>query len=446
MNILPILFSIWIFAPKQGFCNEGPDQTRRLNVLNTTQYAKCLHDNETVSVEEMEMVSKMLVESCQHLGIQLIRTLSRYESKSDSKGLIFSPSSLWSTLMVTYLGSRGETEKELRKRLKLSNISKTSVAMAFNGIQMWQKLKGTTKNNVTTRTYFTDVNKIFVSDRLKINSCFRDIFPSIIEQKKFATQPETALENINEWVKNQTHSKIVDLLPAGSINVGTKVVIANAVYFKSDWAHQFDVSKTTKDKFYVSPEEVIQVDMMNIESVNLLYAISDKLHASAVELPYSNQEHSMVIVLPSAERGLDALLRDLTVPNLQELLNSMVDDDVNLIMPKFTAEQEFELAGPLFSIGYKKIFDPRFVNLSVIFAKEADRNLTSLNSVLHKSYIKVNEEGTEAAAATAIIFARSGRPLFPTQFVANRPFLYLVRETSTNMILFVGTVRRPQSD
>lgn len=106
MNILPILFSIWIFAPKQGFCNEGPDQTRRLNVLNTTQYAKCLHDNETVSVEEMEMVSKMLVESCQHLGIQLIRTLSRYESKSDSKGLIFSPSSLWSTLMVTYLGNK----------------------------------------------------------------------------------------------------------------------------------------------------------------------------------------------------------------------------------------------------------------------------------------------------------------------------------------------------
>lgn len=103
MKFLPLLFSFWILAPAQG---EGPDQTRRLTVLNTTQYAKCLHDNETVSVKEMEMVSKMLVESCQHLGLQLIRTLSRYESKSDSKGLIFSPSSLWSTLMVTYLGNK----------------------------------------------------------------------------------------------------------------------------------------------------------------------------------------------------------------------------------------------------------------------------------------------------------------------------------------------------
>lgn len=316
--------------------------------------------------------------------------------------------------------------------------------MAFSGIQMWQKLKGTANNNSTKKTYFTDVNKIFVSDRLKINACFRDIFPSIIEKKSFAFQPEKALESINEWVKNQTHSKIVDLLPSGSINAGTKVVVANAIYFKSNWANQFDVSKTTKDKFYVSPEEVIQVDMMSMtDSANLLYGISEKLQATAVELPYSNQEHSMVIILPSAERGLDALLRELTVANLQELLNSMVDDDVNLVLPKFTAEQEFELAGPLYSIGFKKMFDPRYVDLSVIFAHEADRNMTALNSVLHKSYIQVNEEGTEAAAATALIFARSGRPLFPTQFVANRPFLYLLRETSTNMIFFVGTVRRP---
>lgn len=317
--------------------------------------------------------------------------------------------------------------------------------MAFNGIQMWQKLKGT---NSTKKTHFTDVNKIFVSDRLRIKACFRDIFPSIIEKKNFAVQPEKALESINEWVKNQTHSKIVDLLPSGSINVGTKVVVANAIYFKSIWAHQFDVSKTTKEKFFVTPEETLMVDMMRMtdSSTNLLYGISEKLQATAVELPYSNQEHSMVIILPSAERGLDALLRDLTVPDLQELLNNMVDDDVNLVIPKFTAEQEFELAGPLYSIGFKKMFDPRYVDLSGIFADESDRNMTALNSVIHKSYIKVNEEGTEATAATALIFARSGRPLFPTEFVANRPFLYILRESSTNMILFVGTVRRPKAE
>lgn len=316
--------------------------------------------------------------------------------------------------------------------------------MAFNGIQMWQKLKGTSNNNSTKKTYFTDVNKIFVSDRLKINACFQAIFPSIIEKMNFASQPEKALLSINEWVKNQTHSKIVDLLPSGSINFGTKLVAANAVYFKSDWFYSFQVSKTTKDKFYVSPEEVIQVDMMSMtESKNLLYGISESLQATAVELPYSNQEHSMVIILPSAERGLDALLRDLTVQNLQELLNSMVDDDVNVVLPKFKAEQEFELAGPLYSIGFKKMLDSRYVDLSVIFADERDRNMTALNSVLHKSYVEVNEEGTEAASATALIFARSGRPLFPTQFVVNSPFLYIILEKSTNMIFFLGTVRRP---
>lgn len=154
----------------------------------------------------------------------------------------------------------------------------------------------------------------------------------------------------------------------------------------------------------------------------------------------------MVIILPSPEKGLDSLLRDLTATSLQELLDSMVDDDLNISLPKFTFQQEFELAGPLFSAGFKKVFDPRYVDLSVIFSDAEDRQATALNAVLHKSYIKVNEEGTEAAAATALIFARSGRPLFPTEFIANRPFLYLVRDTSTNMPLFLGTVRRPKAD
>lgn len=223
------------------------------------------------------------------------------------------------------------------------------------------------------------------------------------------------------------------------------MLVTNAVYFKSSWAHHFDQSKTKKDKFFVSPLEIIEVDMMNIYSANFLYGISETLQAIAVELPYSNPDYSMIIILPEVNRGLDSLLRDLTIDNLNELIHNMVDDDVNISLPKFKAEQEFELAGPLYSLGMKKVFDPRYSDLSTIFS-EQNHTTSALNSVLHKSFIKVDEEGTEAAAATALIFARSGRPLFPTLFEANRPFLYLIRDTSTNMILFLGTVRRPRID
>jgi len=154
------------------------------------------------------------------------------------------------------------------------------------------------------------------------------------------------------------------------------------------------------------------------------------------------------VILPEAKKGLDSLIRGIKPADLYELVGNMFADEVKVSLPAFKMEQHFELAGPLYSMGIRQLFDPRYSDLSGFFenATSIGQQKVTVNSVVHKAYITVNEEGTEAAAATALIFGRSGRPLFPTHFNANRPFLYLIRDTTTNLIVFMGTVRRPTQE
>lgn len=230
------------------------------------------------------------------------------------------------------------------------------------------------------------------------------------------------------------------MLTPASVTSMTQLLMVNAVYFKSFWAQQFDPKNTNKEPFFVSPTEVMEANMMSMESISVMFGISEELKSIAVDIPYSNPDYSMLIILPAENNSLDSLIRDLSLSRLQNLLENMYDDEVKLKLPRFKFEQEFDLAGTLFSMGITKLFDPRVSNLSAILKNSTK---VRLNSVVHKSFITVNEEGTEAAAATAHIYARSGRPAFPTEFIANRPFLYMIRDVSSNLILFLGTVRRP---
>ena len=207
MKFLIILSSIWLFLSfKFCFAKENS------NLFDASSLAECFKENESVvasSMIEIEPVSKLLVASCQKLGLKLFKTLSSFEIKSDSNGLIFSPSSIWSSLIITYLGSKGDTENELKNRLQLDNLSKTSIALAYRSIKLWQNLKlvNSTKTK-TSKTKLSDVNKIFVADNLKVNTCFKDLFDKYIETKDFINHPTESLLSINQWVKNQTEGEI----------------------------------------------------------------------------------------------------------------------------------------------------------------------------------------------------------------------------------------------
>jgi len=224
-------------------------------------------------------------------------------------------------------------------------------------------------------------------------------------------------------------------------------VIANGVYFQSEWLYKFKPSPINIT-FHVNPSESRELKFMT-QTGNFMYGVSERLRCTALDLPYANQQFSMLILLPEMAQGVDRLIKMIQPGDIYEILNNMYDDEIRVSLPKFKMEQEFDLAGPLYSMGIKKMFDPRFADLSGFFAHTNDtegQKGVTVSTVIHKAMITVDENGTEAAAATAFLMARSGRPAFPTQFVADRPFLFFIRDTATNIILFVGAVRRPNQE
>ncbi|UXI19944.1 tyrosine phosphatase domain-containing protein 1-like [Sarcoptes scabiei] len=416
----------------------------KLNLLGGQEIIKCFDVNFTSNVlNNIDHISKIMIDGSRHFGLRLFQILNLFEPKTSSPGLVYSPISVWSTLILTYLGSDGVTEQELSQKLKLNQLPKPLVALAYRSLKWWKDFNVLKlMQNHTDATQVCSANKLYINDHLLVKDCFRTIFGDEIEMKSFSRRPQESLSEINDWVRVQTQGHIPNLLGPESISSNTNIVMINAVYFKSFWAQQFDSSKTKKQRFYVSMNEELEADMMTMDSVSVMYGISEELRASAVEIPYSNPDYSFLIILPDITRSLDSMIRTLTWNKIQLLLQNMYDDEVKLMIPKFRSEQEFELAGPLFSLGIKKLFDPRYANLNSIFMN-SNNSRVALDSVIHKSFISVDEEGTEAAAATAVIFARSGRPAFPTEFIADRPFLYIIRDVSSNQLLFIGTVRRP---
>lgn len=392
-------------------------------------------------------ITRILIEGSHSFSFDLIKALSKFELKEASPGILVSPSSIWSSLIITYLGANGDTDSEIKSVLRIKKLPKTAVARAVQGLKFWGDLKKnmSKSNQLSEKSTYSLANKIFFNDDLRLNECIEGFFNGDVEKMDFTNKPSESIEKINNWVKDQTQGKIVDLIPNGAINPWSKMILANAVYFNSKWMNQFQKENTKLQTFYVSPTDEIQVEMMT-QTGTFMYGISERLQVTALEMPYANPDYSMIILLPEPSRGLDTLIRTIKPSDLYELVSNMYDDEIFISLPKFKIEQHFELAGPLYSMGIRKLFDPRFVDLSGFFANLNDtKQPIAVNSVIHKTFISVDEEGTEAAAASALMFGRSGRPVFPTQFIANRPFMYLIRDTQTNFILFMGTVRRPQS-
>ncbi|XP_053207989.1 serine protease inhibitor 42Dd-like [Panonychus citri] len=442
-------------------------------LLTEGSYQKC-YDDDFVSnghhlSDSPSNYSRSLISGLQKFSFDILRSLHNFESKDSSPGLILSPFSIWSALLVSYMGARHETDRELRSVLGLNNVPKHAVGMAYQGLRFWYQLKknvSLVSKEPSKKMAYSIANKIFINDALTLNDCVKQHFATEAASMDFTSDPGSARQAINSWIEEETHGKIKDLIPVGGVTQWTTIIIANALYFHAKWYNQFDSAKTEVGTFHVTPAESIKIPFMKL-TANLMYGVSETLRCTVLELPYANQDFSMLILLPDPSKGVDSLIRQLKPSHLDDIVSNMFDDEISVVLPKFKAEQELELAGPLYSMGIKKLFDPRFADLSGFFQPNppassspptVSKNVKSknstydfklstkgvtVNSVVHKVFISVNEEGTEAAASTAILIARSGRPAFPTRFVVNRPFLFLIRDTATNVILFIGIVRRP---
>ena len=249
----------------------------------------------------------------------------------------------------------------------------------------------------------------------------------------FAGNPELSREIINEWVVEQTNDKIRELIPRNVITTATRLVLTNAIYFKAQWLFQFDEMGTADRPFHLIDGEEVTLPMM---CQTEHFRIAGGNGYMAVELPYSNGRISMLVIMPDSDCFFeieDRLGNDF----INEIAGNMRDSDIYLSMPKFETVSAFQLNDVLIEMGMESAF-----GMSADFSGMDGTLSLYIGSVIHKAFISVDEEGTEAAAATAVIMQKiNGGPSI--EFLINRPFIYLIRDRDTGTILFMGRVLNP---
>ncbi|KAK3734350.1 hypothetical protein QZH41_005337 [Actinostola sp. cb2023] len=257
----------------------------------------------------------------------------------------------------------------------------------------------------------------------------------------FGRQPERVRTEVNEWVRQQTHGKIKDFLPAGVLNLDTKLALINAIYFDGAWKYEFDRQRTFRAPFYAfgRRENEMAVEMMSM-STKLQYYFDEEHGCRILQLPYSGNKLSMILLLPEELDGLGKLEKSLSIDNLDKWALLMTNITVSVELPKFKLSQQFELNKVLPQLGMRDVFDASQADLSGISATTG----LFVSNIIHKSHVEVNERGTEAAAATGVVMRKRSLDMNEI-FHADHPFLFLIRHHSSGSILFVGRFQEPQN-
>jgi serpin B len=286
----------------------------------------------------------------------------------------------------------------------------------------------------------------FLDDFLKLT---KDDYAAGFHPVDFKAAPEAVRLTINQWVETQTESKIKDLLPPRSVNSTTRLVLTNAIYFKGDWQTQFDKASTKDEDFHLSMTQTVGAQTVATQTIKApLMHIQDKFRYfnggtfQALDIPYKSAELSMIVLLPNDAGGLPALEQSMTAANVQQWLNQLrPGQKVILTLPRFKMTRQFELAGTLGALGMAQAFQQGRADFS---GMTANRDLW-ISAVVHKAFIDVNEEGTEAAAATGIVMRSMAmqREQPPIVFRADHPFVFLIRDNVSGSILFMGRVADP---
>nr|ATU82442.1 venom serpin 3 [Lethocerus distinctifemur] len=355
-------------------------------------------------------------------AINLYQTLIK---QKPNENLIVSPTSLMMVLSLAYIGSKGQTAKEIADALGLPSNSE-DVLVGYN--QLIQDLR-----NPVLKL----VNKIFADSSLQLKEEFQkqatEYFLSAAQNVDFLHNAEVARQTINTWVEDNTNNKIKDLLAPGVVDASTRLVLTNAIHFKANWKLKFDPTETSKENFYVTPDTTVKVDMMHTKD-KFGFKHHMELEAKMLQLPYEGDDFRLIVILPDKPDGLANVESKLQTLNLQEEFSSFRKTTVLVGMPKFKMESTIDLEDILIQLGMPSMFS------EADFSGIAQGENLQVSKVVQKAFIEVNEEGTEAAAATAAIFGRSGgnRDLF----YADHPFLLLILHRNNN-VLFIGTVKKP---
>ena len=348
----------------------------------------------------------------------------------------FSPLSISTALAMTYGGARGETETQMAKVLHFLP-EQEELHAAFAQLQ-----DGLRTNNKKGSDY-----QFLVANRLWGQSGFRFLesylkltersYGAPLAQLDFIGQPDPSRATINRWVEEQTAEKIRELLLPRMITSDTRLVLTNAVYFLGNWTSSFDDKATQDAPFHLDGTRTLQTPTMH-QKAHFRFGSADGVQI--LEMPYKGQRLTMVVILPEARDGLAAVEASLSAEKLDRWLSLLTNQEVNVFLPRFKVTSQFSVVDALKSLGMTLPFSNR-----ADFSGMDGRQDLLISEVVHKAFVDVNERGTEAAAATAVVMSRKAAVHgLPQVFRADHPFLFLIRDSKTGSILFFGRLADPK--
>ncbi len=350
--------------------------------------------------------------------------------------LFFSPYSITSALAMTWAGARGETASEMARVLHFSGTPET-IHSAMHDFRVGLEATAS-KDSIdlsVANCLWGDRSHTFLPDFLSLTE---SAYGAGLEKVDFAGDAEGSRNTINRWVEDRTRGRITDLLAPGSVTGATRLVLTNAIYFKGRWNEPFQKDLTKDAPFHVTRSKDVTAPMM--------HAMTKARYAKAGEaglllLPYQGEHLSMAILLPDRTDGLAAIESGITWEKLDGWINDASSREVQLSLPRFRTTSSFSLGETLEKMGMPSAFDPGKADFS---GTDGKRDLC-ISLVVHKAFVEVTEEGTEAAAATgAVEMLTSVREVpKPVTFIVDHPFLFLIRDNATGTILFMGRITNP---
>jgi serpin B len=359
--------------------------------------------------------------------------------------LFYSPHSISLALAMTYAGARGDTEQQMDDTLRFTLPSR-QLHPAFNWLDIELASRGEGAEGKDEGGFRLNiVNAIWGQKDYEFLSEFLDIlaenYGAGLRPLDFIKAPEESRITINNWVSEQTEGRIEDLIPQGLIDTWTRLVLTNAIYFNAAWQYPFEESMTKDGPFYLLDGSKVTVPMMK-QTEHFGYTEGEGYQA--VELPYDGRKLSMVILLPRKE-NFEQFEGSLDYQLVDSLIKALEYQRVSLTMPKFEFESEFRLKETLAAMGMPDAFVWPIADFS---GMTGNRDLF-IGDVIHKAFVSVDESGTEAAAATAVVMLpTAGPPEEPEEAVevtVDRPFIFLIRDIETGAIVFVGRVVNPNA-
>jgi serpin B len=364
-----------------------------------------------------------------------------YRAIQDKDGnLLFSPYSISLALAMTYTGARGETEAQMADTLHYT-LPQERLHPAFNALDLELISRGENAEGEDGGFKLNIANSIWGQTGYSFLPQFLDIlaenYDAGLRLLDFMKEPEDSRVTINDWVSDETEGKIEDLLPPDSITPLTRLVLTNAIYFNAAWSYPFSEGQTHDDTFHLLDGGQVTVPMME-GTERFGYAEGEGYQA--VELPYEGQQMTMDIWLPAAGR-FEEFTGALDSDAVAAILEDISTQEVHLTMPKFTYESQAGLKDALAAMGMPAAFSGADFS-----GMDGTRDLF-IDNVIHKAFIDVDEEGTEAAAATAVIMALTAapEPAQPKEVRVDRPFVFMIRDIQTEAILFLGHVVNPSA-